>query len=86
MTGSVDDAEVAKDVVIGLSDAECSIFEELNARNGRWFIFRLRSSNAGRGIGRDGRGLLDDLDVRIKEAKKACLICAQPARQASAST
>ena len=37
VTGSVDDASVAKDLATGLSDAERPIFEELNARNGRWF-------------------------------------------------
>ena len=37
VTGSVDDAAVAKDLASGLSDAERPIFEELNGRNGRWF-------------------------------------------------
>lgn len=42
MTGSVDDGPVAKDLATGLSDAERPIFEELNARNGRWFDLEIK--------------------------------------------
>ena len=56
----------------GLSDAERPIFEELNARNGRWFDLEIEKLERWTGDRRDGlKGSLDDLDVRIKEAKKA---------------
>jgi superfamily II DNA or RNA helicase len=72
VTGSVDDAPVAKDLATGLSDAERPIFEELNARNGRWFDLEIEKLERWTGDRRDGlKGSLDDLDVRIKEAKKA---------------
>lgn len=72
VTDSIDDAAVAKDLVAGLSDAERPIFDELNARNGRWFDLEIEKLERWTGDRRDGlKGSLDDLDDRIKEAKKA---------------
>ena len=72
VTDSIDDPAVAKDLVTGLSDAERPIFDELNARNGRWFDLEIEKLERWTGDRRDGlKGSLDDLDVRIKEAKKA---------------
>ena len=72
VTGSVDDVPVAKDMATGLSDAERPIFEELNSRNGRWFDLEIEKLERWTGDRREGlKGSLDDLDVRIKEAKKA---------------
>lgn len=72
VTGSVDDATVTKDLATGLFDAERPIFEELNTRNGRWFDLEIEKLERWTGDRRDGlKGSLDDLDVRIKEAKKA---------------
>ena len=66
------DATVAKDLANGLSDAERPIVEELNARNGRWFDREIEKLERWTGDRRDGlKGSLDDLDARIKEAKKA---------------
>jgi hypothetical protein len=65
-------ARLAKDLATGLSDAERPIFEELNARNGRWFDLEIEKLERWTGDRRDGlKSLLDPLDVRIKEAKKA---------------
>ena len=51
VTGSIDDASVAKDLVTGLSDAERPIFEEPMPGTVDGSTWRSRSWNAGPGTG-----------------------------------
>jgi hypothetical protein len=70
--GAADESAVTKRLSDGLSNAELPIFEELNARNGRWFDVEIEKLERWTGDRRDGLKVsLDELDARIKETKKA---------------